>query len=89
LNIDESIPRMKKPSCDSGIDRLNDDPLLAYSTDLCFMRYHPASVLIIDPFGSILRIAAACCFEDSSGMQVSDGITKSWPVSGLCQGTIS
>jgi hypothetical protein len=30
------------------------------------MRYHAASVLIIDPFGSILHIAAACCFEDSS-----------------------
>lgn len=54
--------------------------LLTYSTDLCFMRYHDVSVLIIDPFGSILHIVAACCFEDSSGMQVSDGITKSWPV---------
>ena len=38
------------------------------------MRYHSVSVLIVDPFGSSLQIAAACYFEDSAGMQVSDGI---------------
>ncbi len=29
------------------------------------MRYHATSVLIIDPFGSILHMAAACCFDSS------------------------
>jgi hypothetical protein len=52
------------------------------------MRYHAFSVLIVDPFGSILHIAAACCFEHSSGMQVQ-GHKEELVGWRLCQGTIS